>query len=293
MAGLIATDGAQIGIACGVEMMSGVPMGSASVDAFGQPKDPATWPWKAEASTQFEAVERIAAHRGITRADLDAFGVASQERAAAAWDGRRFDHEVIQVRAPALGADRLPNGETSTVWRDEGLRATTMETLSQLRPNLEGGLHTAGTSSQIADGAAALLWMDKLVAEERGLRPRARITYHTMVGCDPYYLLDGPVHATQKMLDQTKFTIEDFDVFECNEAFAAVVLSWQRAHNVPLDRINVNGGAIALGHPLGCTGSRLITTALHALEDRDGELAVITMCQGGALGVVTVLERLG
>ena len=127
-------------------------------------------------------------------------------------------------------------------------------------------MHTAGTSSQISDGASAVLWMDRASAEDRGIKPRAKISYHTMVGSDPYYLLDGPVSATQKMLDQTKYSISDFDLFECNEAFASVMLSWAQVHNVPLEKVNVNGGAIALGHPVGCTGSRLITTLLHELE---------------------------
>ena len=157
---------------------------------------------------------------------------------------------------------------------------------------VEGARHTAGSSSQISDGAAAVLWMDEDLAVARGLRPRARIAYHTMVGVDPYYLLDGPVFATQKMLDQSKFGIGDFDLFECNEAFASVTLSWQQHHDVPMERINVNGGAIALGHPVGSTGSRLITTALHELERTDGELALVVMCQGGALGIATVLQRM-
>ena len=135
--------------------------------------------------------------------------------------------------------------------------------------------------------------MDAAEAAARGASPRARIAYHTMVGADPYYLLDGPVDATRKMLDQTDYTIDDFDIFECNEAFAAVLLSWAQVHDVPLEKVNVNGGAIALGHPVGCTGSRLIATALHELERIDGERALITMCQGGALGIAVVLERIG
>ena len=153
-------------------------------------------------------------------------------------------------------------------------------------------MHTAGTSSQISDGASAVLWMDRTTAEDRGIKPRAKISYHTMVGSDPYYLLDGPVSATQKMLDQTKYSISDFDLFECNEAFASVMLSWAQVHNVPLEKVNVNGGAIALGHPVGCTGSRLITTLLHELERQDKELGFVTMCQGGSLGIAIVLERI-
>jgi len=293
LAGLIATGGAQIGIACGVEQMSQVPLGTAARGGGGYYKDPATWPWRDEAITQFEAAERIARMRGITRQDLDDLGAASQQKAARAWAEGRFEREVVVVEAPVVTKDLEPTGETMTVTRDQGLRETTIESLANLRPVAEGAMHTAGTSSQISDGAAAVLWMDEDVALARGLRPRARIAYHTMVGTDPFYLLDGPVHATQKMLDQSKFTIDDFDVFECNEAFASVTLSWQGVHDIPMDKINVNGGAVALGHPVGATGSRLITTALHELERRDGELAFVTMCQGGALGIATVLQRIG
>jgi acetyl-CoA C-acetyltransferase len=277
MAGLIATGGAQVGIACGVEQMSQMPLGTAAM-ALGEGgyyKDE-TWPWKDEAKSQFEMAERIAAMRGFSKQDLDEVGVRSQANAATAWAEGRFDREVVPV------------GEVA---RDQGLRETTLESLANLKPVFEGALHTAGTSSQISDGAAAVLWMDDEVAAARGLRPRARIAYHTMVGTDPYYGLDGPVHATQKMLDQSRFSISDFDVFECNEAFASVFLSWATVHDIPLEKANVNGGAIALGHPVGSTGARLVTTALHELERIDGTLALITMCQGGSLGIATVLER--
>jgi len=290
MAGLIATGGARIGIACGVEQMSQVPLGTAAQGGGGYYKDE-TWPWSNEAGSQFEAAERIARLRDLGREDLELLGVASQANAARAWAEGRYEREVVPVEAPVI-ADGAPTGETMTVARDQGLRETSAASLAGLRPVLEGGSHTAGTSSQISDGAAAVLWMDEEVARVNGVRPRARIAYHTMVGVDPYYLLDGPVHATQKMLDQTPFRIGDFDLFECNEAFASVTLSWQQVHDVPFERINVNGGAIALGHPVGATGSRLITTALHELERTDGELALITMCQGGSLGIATVLQRL-
>jgi acetyl-CoA C-acetyltransferase len=291
MVGLIATGGARIGIACGVEQMSQVPLGTAARGGGGYYKDE-TWPYPDEAGSQFEAAERIAKLRGLTRTDLDRLGVASQEKAIRAWAEGRFDREVVPVEAPVVDASFTPTGETTTVTRDQGLRQSTLDGLAKLKPVMEGALHTAGTSSQISDGAAAVLWMDSEVAAAHGLRPRARIAYHTMVGTDPYYLLDGPVHATERTLDQSKFTIADFDLFECNEAFAAVTLSWRQVHGVPEDKVNVNGGAIALGHPVGCSGSRLITTALHELERTDGTLAFITMCQGGALGIATVLERL-
>jgi acetyl-CoA C-acetyltransferase len=278
MAGLIATGGAQIGVACGVEQMSQIPLGtSAMAMGNGGSFRDESWPWKDEPSSQFEMAERIAAMRGFSKQDLDEVGVRSQANAARAWADGRFEREV------------LPLGD---VVRDQGLRETTMESLAGLNPVYEGALHTAGTSSQISDGAAAVLWMDADVAAARGIRPRARIAFHTMVGTDPYYGLDGPVHATQKMLDQSKFSISDFDVFECNEAFASVFLSWATVHDIPLEKANVNGGAIALGHPVGSTGARLVTTALHELERIDGTLALITMCQGGSLGIATVLERL-
>ena len=291
MFGLIATGGARIGIACGVEQMSQVPLGTAARGGGGYYKDE-TWPYPDEAGSQFEAAERIAKLRGLTRTDLDRLGVSSQEKAIRAWAEGRFDREVVAVDAPVVDASFTPTGETTTVTRDQGLRESTLEGLAKLKPVAEGALHTAGTSSQISDGAAAVLWMDSDVAAAYGLRPRARIAYHTMVGTDPYYLLDGPVYATQRMLDQSTFTIADFDLFECNEAFAAVTLSWRQVHEIPEDKVNVNGGAIALGHPVGCSGSRLITTVLHELERTDGTLAFVTMCQGGALGIGTVLERL-
>jgi acetyl-CoA C-acetyltransferase len=291
MVGLIATGGARVGIACGVEQMSQVPLGTAARGGGGYYKDE-TWPYPDEAGSQFEAAERIAKLRGFTRTDLDRLGVSSQDKAIRAWAEGRFDREVVPIEAPVVDASFTPTGETISVTRDQGLRESTLEGLAKLKPVMEGALHTAGTSSQISDGAAAVLWMDSDVAAAHGLRPRARIAYHTMVGTDPYYLLDGPVYATQRMLDQSRFTIADFDLFECNEAFAAVTLSWQQVHEIPEDKVNVNGGAIALGHPVGCSGSRLITTALHELERADGTLAFITMCQGGALGIATVLERI-
>jgi acetyl-CoA C-acetyltransferase len=286
MAGLIATGGARIGVACGVEHMTGLPLGTAVYVGETRPKD-RSWPWKDEARTQFEAAERIADLRGLTRNDLEVVGAVSQQRAQVAWESGRLEREVMPVDIEVSDGD-----EAVQVIRDEGMRETTMETLAGLKPVVEGARHTAGTSSQISDGAAAVLWMNQSEASSRGLQPRATIAYHTMVGTDPKYLLDGPVHATQKMLDQTSYKISDFDVFECNEAFASVFLSWQRTHEVPLEKANVNGGAIALGHPVGATGVRLVTTALYELERVDGELALITMCQGGALGIVTVLERL-
>lgn len=291
--GLIATGGAQIAIGCGVEQMSQVPLGTAARGGGGYYKDSETWPWDDPPNGQFGAAQRIAELRGITRQQLDEAGVASQEKAARAWNEGRFDQEITTViSVPIIDKDGNQTGEFHDVDKDQGLRETSLESLSKLAPVIDGDMHTAGTSSQISDGASAVLWMDKNVAESRGIKPRAKISYHTMVGSDPYYLLDGPVDATQKMLDQTNFSISDFDLFECNEAFASVMLSWAQVHDVPMDKVNVNGGAIALGHPVGCTGSRLITTLLHELERQDKELGFVTMCQGGSLGIAIVLQRI-
>jgi acetyl-CoA C-acetyltransferase len=186
----------------------------------------------------------------------------------------------------------MPTGETRLVSRDQGLRETTVEGLAKLKPVLEGGVHTAGTSSQISDGAAALLLMDSDRAKALGLKPRARIVSQALVGAEPYYHLDGPVQATERVLAKAGMTIGDLDLFEVNEAFASVVLSWQRVHRPDEAKVNVNGGAIALGHPVGSTGARLLTTALHELERRDASTALVTMCAGGALSTGTIIERI-
>jgi acetyl-CoA C-acetyltransferase len=287
--GLIATGGADIAMACGVEAMSRVPLGSNVMNGPGYFKLP-DHPWD-DPDGQFDAAERIARKRGITREDIDDLGASSQHKAARAWEERRFEREVFTVEAPVM-ADGKPTGETAQINRDQGLRETTREGLAKLKPIVEGGIHSAGTCSQISDGAAAVLWASEDKARELGLRPRARILHHTLVGADPYYLLDGPVDATQKLLARSGMKMSDFDLFECNEAFASVLLSWARVHQPDMDKVNVNGGAIALGHPVGATGARLITTALHELERRDGELAFITMCCGGSLATATVLQRI-
>ncbi|MGZ4190643.1 MAG: thiolase family protein, partial [Actinomycetota bacterium] len=178
------------------------------------------------------------------------------------------------------------------VSKDQGLRETTLEGLGKLKPVIEGGIHTAGNSSQISDGAAAVLWMSAAKARELGLKPRARIKAQAVVGTDPYYLLDGPVDATRAILAKTGMTLKDIDIVEINEAFASVVLSWAKVHDADLDKVNVNGGAIAIGHPVGSTGARLITTALHELERSDKNTALVTMCCGGAIGTATILERI-
>jgi acetyl-CoA C-acetyltransferase len=242
--------------------------------------------------TQFEAAQRIADNRGITRADVDAFGLASQQKASQAWAECRFERETFAVEAPVRAEDGSLTGETLTVAKDQGVRETTAEGLASLKPVAEGTIHTAGNSSQISDGAAAVLWMSAERAHALGIKPRARIRAQVLVGDDPHYLLDGPVQATEKVLKKASMTMSDIDIFEVNEAFASVVLSWASVHKPDMDKVNVNGGAIALGHPVGATGARLITTALHELERRDAGIALVSMCCGGALATGSVLERL-
>jgi acetyl-CoA C-acetyltransferase len=292
VAGLIAADAIGVGIACGVEAMSRVPLRAAVLGGgadIGTPR-PATW--NIDLPNQYVGAERIAARRGLTREQTDAFGLRSQALARAAWAQGRFDREVAPVKAPVLDAEGRPTGETRVVDRDEGLRETSMEALARLRPVVEGGLHTAGTSSQISDGAAAVLLADAQRARSLGLRPRARILAQCLVGAETYYHLDGPVQATERVLARSGMRIGDIDLFEVNEAFASVVLSWLSVHRPDPDRVNVNGGAIALGHPVGSTGARLLTTALHELERRDATTALITMCAGGAMSTATIIERL-
>ncbi len=284
VAGLIAADAIGVGIACGVEAMSRVPLGTAARADAGSPR-PASW--DIDLPNQYVAAERIARRRGLSRADADAFGLRSQALAQASWAQGRFDREVVPVKAPLLG-----EGETRVVERDEGLRETSMAALARLKPVVQDGLHTAGTSSQISDGAAAVLLTEAGRARELGLRPRARIVAQCLVGAEPYYHLDGPVAATERVLASAGMTIADVDLFEVNEAFASVVLSWLAVHRASPDRVNVNGGAIALGHPVGSTGARLLTTALHELERRGAGTALITMCAGGAMATATIIERL-
>ena len=276
------------GVACGVESMSRIPLGGNVPKGLGDPRPPS---WDIDLPNQFEGADRIARDRGFSRESVDAFGLASQQKARTAVDEGRFAREIFAVEAPVLDESGEPTGETRTVDSDQGLRDTTLEALAGLSPVLDGGTHTAGTSSQISDGASALLLMDSDLASSLGLRPRARIVSSCLVGADPYYHLDGPVQATERLLADTGMTISDFDLFEVNEAFAAVVMSWASVHNVPEDKINVNGGAIALGHPVGSTGTRLLTTALHELERRDASTALVSMCAGGAQASGTIIER--
>jgi acetyl-CoA C-acetyltransferase len=283
----IAAGVVDVAIGCGVEVMSRAPLGSNVLPANPRPDD-----WSLDMPNQFEAAERIAVRRGITRADLDAFGARSQQLAAKAWADGRFDREIAPITAPVLDAEGNVTGETREVTRDQGLRETTADGLAKLRPVMPDALHTAGTSSQISDGAAAVLLMSEEKAEALGLRPRARIRTQALVGGEPYYHLDGPVQSTERVLERSGMTMGDIDITEINEAFASIVLSWASVHKPDMDRVNVNGGAIAIGHPVGATGARLITTALHELERRDAGTALVTMCAGGALSTATILERI-
>ena len=282
-----------MGVGCGVETMSRIPLGAnASAPGVGR-AIPEDLPY--DMPDQFTAAERIAGKYGITREDVDWLGLESQRKAAVAVAEDRFAREIVPVEAPVVGEEG-PRGEHSgerlVVTKDQGPRDTTAEGLAKLKPVLPDGMHTAGNSSQISDGAAAVLWMSEERARAEGLRPRARIVAQALVGSDPYYHLDGPIAATTRVLERAGMTVGDVDLFEVNEAFASVVLSWGRAHDVDWDTVNVNGGAIALGHPVGATGSRLLTTVLHELERRDASVGLVSMCCGGALATGTVIERL-
>ena len=289
VAGLIASGQIDAGIACGVEVMSRVFLGQANTPETGNP-----YPddWAIDMRDQFTSAERIAERRGIKRGDVDALGLLSQQRAAAAWAEGRFEREIVPVEAPVVDKQGTPSGEIATVTHDGGLRETTAEGLAALKPVIENGMHTAGNSSQVSDGAAAVMLMSEDKAARSGLRPRARIVASTMVGADPYYHLDGPVDSTRAVLEKSGMSLGDIDIVEINEAFASVVLSWAQVHEVDMAKVNVNGGAIALGHPVGSTGSRLITTALHELERSNKATALITMCAGGALSTATIIERI-
>ncbi len=278
-----------VGVACGIEAMSRVGLGAESINGPGSARPP-EFPY--DMPDQFGAAERIAQKRGITREDVDALALRSQNNAARAQSEGRFDREILVVEAPIRGADGENTGEKLTVSTDQGPRASSAEGLAKLKPVRPDGIHTAGNSSQISDGSSAVLWMTEERAKAAGLRPRARIVSQVLVGSDPYFHLDGPVDATRKVLEKSGMQIGDIDLFEVNEAFASVVLSWASVHKPDMDKVNVNGGAIALGHPVGATGSRLITTALHELERSDQSTALIAMCCGGAVATATIIERI-
>ena len=279
----------KVGIACGVESMTRIPLGTNVPAGFGFPKPD---DWNIDMPDQFGGADRIAKARGFTREQLDAFGLRSQQLARAAQDAGHFEREIFAVEAPVLDEEGKPTGEVQVVTQDQGIRDTSLEALANLKTVLEDGYHTAGTSSQISDGSSAILLMDEDVAKGLGLKPRARIVAQRLVGADPYFHLDGPVQATEKVLEIAGMTMGDIDLVEVNEAFASVAMSMATVHKVPDEKLNVNGGAIALGHPVGNTGTRLITTALHELERRDASTALITMCAGGAQAAGTIIERI-
>ena len=291
---LVASGVVDVAMACGVESMSRVPIGSNSKKelGLGTPVSKSYFEHY-EFTSQFEGAERIADKWNITRADTDAFGLASQQRAARAWAEGRFDGQYIEVEAPDLDAEGNPTGTTHRVTRDEGIRESTLEKLATLKPVArENGVHTAGNSSQISDGAAALLMMTEEKAKELGLKPRARVVDSCLVGVDPILMLTGPIDATQRLLERNNLTIDQIDTFEINEAFASVVLAWAKEVGADLEKTNPNGGAIALGHPLGGTGAVLMTKALYELERTNGRYGLVSMCCGGGLGTGTLIERI-
>ncbi|WP_169986963.1 steroid 3-ketoacyl-CoA thiolase [Microbispora sp. H10836] len=285
IAAQIAAGVIDVGMACGVEVMSRVPLMANLGEGVGRPRPDS---WDRDMPAQYVAADRIARRRGFTREQLDAFGLRSQERAARAWAEGRCDGQIIPVTAPA---GRSAGDGPAAVTRDQGLRETSTEALAGLKPILDGGLHTAGTASQISDGASAAVLMDEDRARGLGLRPRARIVAQCLVGAETEFLLDGPVKAAEKLLARTGMKIGDIDLFEVNEAFASVPMSFAQVHGVDQDRLNVNGGAIAIGHPVGATGIRLIAAAIGELERRDQETAMVAICAGGALATGAIIQR--
>ena len=278
-------------VAAGVEVMSRVPMGSSMAEGkFGFPFGPAVAArYESEGGLVGQGIsaELIADKWGISRDDMDAFGVRSQEYAARATREGRFQAEIL----PVLGAD----GTMMTA--DEGLRDTTRESLGKLKPSFrteeEGGRVTAGNSSQITDGSSAILIMSEEKAKALGLTPRARFVDFSLAGADPRFMLTAPIPATQKVLQRAGMNIDQMDLVEINEAFASVVLAWEKEIHPDMNKVNVNGGAIALGHPLGCSGARLMTTLLNELERTGGRYGLQTMCEGGGMANATIIERLG
>ena len=279
--------GAQdIVIGAGVESMSRVPMGS---DAFG----PGEGPVSPKLTDLFEIIpqgnsaEMIAKKWGFSRQQLDEFAFQSHVKAGQAIQEGRFSREIFPV-------DVRQNGSSYLVDTDEGVRIPpSREKMAQLKPSFqEDGVVTAGNSSQISDGAAAVLVMTAEKAKALGLKPRARIVAQAIVGSEPTIMLTGPIPATAKVLKKAGLQLKDIDLFEVNEAFAPVVLAWQHETGADMEKVNYNGGAIALGHPLGASGARLITTLLHELERQDARYGLSTMCIGYGMGIATIIERL-
>jgi acetyl-CoA C-acetyltransferase len=294
-ASLIASGQEQVVLACGVENMSRIPIGSDAVAGtkagMGKPISSSYFRHH-EFISQFAGAEKIAAKYGVTREDSDRFGLESQQRAATAIAEGRFDGQIVPLEVDVFDDEGSKTGEKLTVSRDEIPRDTSLEALAALKPVVgEDGIHTAGTSSQIADGASAVLLMSERRAEELGVTPLARISQCALVGCDPHLMLEGPIPATERMLERAGLGIDDIDVFEVNEAFAAIVLAWAKTVKADPERVNPNGGAIALGHPLGATGCFLTTKAVHELHRSGGTRALISMCCGGGIGTGTIIER--
>ncbi len=277
-------------IAAGVESMSSVPMGSSVVSGMDFPFPQGMQDRYKETGLPPQGIgaDMIADEYGITREDLDAYGARSQALAIQATEEGRFENEIIPVEIEI-------DGKTETHMVDEGLRpGTTAESLGKLKPAFqEDGKITAGNSSQIADGASAVLIMSAEKAAELGLKPRARFHSFALAGTDPVTMLKGPIPVTEKIFAKNDLTIDDIDLFEINEAFASVVLAWQKESGADMDKVNVNGGAIALGHPLGCSGAKLMTTLVNELERTGGKYGMQAMCEGGGMANATIIERLG
>jgi acetyl-CoA acyltransferase len=281
-AALIATGVHDVAIGSGVEHMGHISF----ADGYEVMKEHGS-PFSPELLERYDLVpqglsaEMIADKWEISRSELDEIGLRSQQLAAKATEEGRFEREIIPFAV---------NGDTYVT--DQGLRETTLEGLAKLKPAFkEDGKITAGNSSQVSDGAAGVLLMAREKADALGLAPRARIYDQTTVGVDPVIMLTGPIPATEKLLERNGMKIDDIDLVEINEAFASVVAAWRRELDPDMDRVNVNGGAIALGHPLGSTGARLITTLLHEMERSDKEMGLVTMCCGGGLGTGTLIQR--
>ena len=278
-------------VASGVEIMTRVPMGASMGDGkFG-------WPFGPKVGERYQpqgglvpqgiSAELIADKWGISRDDMDRFGVMSQQRAARATKEGRFEREILPIK----------DAEGKLMTADEGIRDTTMESLGKLKPSFrpeeEGGRVTAGNSSQITDGAASILIMSEAKAKALGLTPRARFVNFALAGDDPRYMLTAPIPATRKVLERAGLKMSDIDITEINEAFASVVLAWEKELRPDMETVNPNGGAIAIGHPLGASGARLMTTLLNELERTGGRYGLQTMCEGGGMANATLIERLG
>jgi acetyl-CoA acetyltransferase family protein len=276
-------------IACGVESMTRVPMGASCNHGPGRPfGSRMVRRYHDGLVPQGISAERVAQKWGLSRTDLDAWSLESHRRAARATADGRFVTEIVPVPIPT------GDGTTATVTRDEGIRTdTSMDKLAALKPAfMPDGLVTAGNSSQISDAAAALLIMERGTAVRLGLRPRARFVAFSLAGDDPILMLTAPIPATGKVLDRAGLTLNEIDRVEINEAFASVVLAWARETGADMDKVNVNGGAIALGHPLGASGARLMITLLHELERSRSRYGLQTMCEGGGMANATIIERL-